>query len=101
MRTTLRVVLVFVSTLPVATRTVVAAPILVNGGFETGNFAGWTAMPGPGISFFGVNNADPHTGRMRPISAASFQVPCMIESRRTSPRRSTNHIFSASGWRGM
>jgi len=62
MRTILRVVLVFVSTLPVATRTVVAAPILVNGGFETGNFAGWTAMPGPGISFFGVNDADPHTG---------------------------------------
>jgi Carbohydrate binding domain len=38
-----------------------AANLIVNPGFETGNFTGWTFNPGP-TSGSGVDNSNPHSG---------------------------------------
>jgi hypothetical protein len=43
---------------PLPTR---AANLIVNPGFETGNFSGWIFTPGPS-SGSGVDNSNPHTG---------------------------------------
>ena len=43
---------------PLPTR---AASLIVNPGFETGNFSGWTFSPGPS-SASTVDNSNPHTG---------------------------------------
>lgn len=37
------------------------ANIIVNGGFETGDFTGWTTIPAPSGSLYGVDG-NPHTG---------------------------------------
>lgn len=39
-----------------------AAELVTNGGFETGNFSGWTTTLAPAGSLLAVNTADPHTG---------------------------------------
>ncbi len=53
MRTVSRIVAAL-ALLTVTARTATATPILVNGGFDTDTFEGWTATPG-GTSLFGVN----------------------------------------------
>ena len=57
-----------------APQTASATPItVVNGGFETGDFTGWTVTPaGGGCSDFGVNGTDPHSG----ATAAAFGSVC-------------------------
>jgi hypothetical protein len=39
-----------------------SADLVVNGGFETGIFSGWTTIPATpaGTSDFGVSNVEPH-----------------------------------------
>ncbi len=38
------------------------ANYVVNGGFETGNFSGWTTVPASSGSDFGVSTTDPRSG---------------------------------------
>ena len=47
--------------LPATARTAAATPIILTGGFETGDFTNWTATPG-GISSFGVGSFLPYSG---------------------------------------
>lgn len=39
-----------------------AGNLIVNGGFETGNFSGWTTTPTSSGSNFFVDSRAPHTG---------------------------------------
>ncbi|MGO9598178.1 MAG: carbohydrate binding domain-containing protein [Isosphaeraceae bacterium] len=39
-----------------------SANLVVNGGFETGDFTGWTQISAPFGSAFGVSNVNPHNG---------------------------------------
>ena len=45
-----------------ATGGLASANLIVNGGFETGNFDGWTHTPFTSVSSFGVTTGEPHTG---------------------------------------
>ena len=47
------------------------ANLVTNGGFETGDFTGWTAIAAPSDSDFGVNTAAPHTGTYAAFFMAS------------------------------
>src|SRR5438034_10669848 len=45
-----------------ATGGLACANLIVNGGFEEGNFNGWTHTPFTSVSSFGVTTGEPHTG---------------------------------------
>lgn len=49
-----------------------ADTLVVNGGFETGDFSGWTTYPAPDFaSYFGVDNSNPHSGTYAAYFGAS------------------------------
>jgi hypothetical protein len=43
-------------------RTLLSANLIVNPGFETGDFSGWKSQPAGFSSYFGVNGDNPHSG---------------------------------------
>jgi len=53
---------IVVGALALSAPPVVAAPVLLNGDFEAGDFGSWTATPAA-ISLFGVGTPYPHTGQ--------------------------------------
>lgn len=51
-----------------------AANLVVNGGFETGNFSGWNTLPAANGSFFGVDTFS-HSGDFAAFFGADAQIP--------------------------
>ncbi len=66
----LLVVAIFAAFLPVA-----FANLVVNPGFETGDFSGWTVTPTPLVSGINVLPGHPHTGTYAAASKDSRMSP--------------------------
>jgi hypothetical protein len=47
---------------PFMSNFIIVSERVVNGGFETGDFTGWTIIPAQQGSLFGVSNFEPHSG---------------------------------------
>ena len=50
-----------------------ADELIANGGFETGNFSGWTTLPASSGSDFGVNSNYPNSGTKDAFFGATGQ----------------------------
>jgi hypothetical protein len=73
----------------VGSQTPVKANLIVNGGFETGDFSGWTTIPAASGSFLVVDGYAPHTGNYAAdFGAAGPLVDSIAQTLATTAGRS-------------
>ncbi len=71
-----------------------APNLLVNPGFETGSFSGWTIVPGWFFSWFGVGRSRPHSGNYAAYFGALFERDDIYQNVPTIP----GHSYRISYW---
>lgn len=74
-----------------ATGSASAANIVINPGFETGDFTGW--LPGGNLNFAGVDNLVPHSGTFAAFFGGVIAPATLTQQLNTSPSETYNLSF--------